>query len=506
MSRLNKTYDELLAEVADLRQKLDEANDTLNAIRSGEIDALVVSALDGEKIYTLKGADYTYRVLLEQMQEGAVILNSGGFILYGNKYLAQLLKCPLEKIIGASPHSFLSPADGAAFDSYIKQSSARNVRGELHMLVTDGSMVPVSVSITTIQIEQEEFRFIVVVDLTEQKSNEEERVRIYKRVDQIFNATPVGICVIDLEGRITQANVSFLRMFDFDEKKVIGKKCNEVLRLDICGTGACPINTLIAGNQIKNYEFSKIISSGKNLYCSVIMVPLMDLKGRITGMIKNFIDITERKELEISFQRLLERERHHISYDLHESLVQMLAGINFKLESIRMKLEKTAPYLDEKLNNTMDLIQDAMSQAKDLSRGLSPVEMKPEGFMDALEELVRATRSTFGVSCIIDTSGKIFFSDNMKATYLYYIILEAINNSIKHTDTKNIYLNFITRGGRLIVSISDDGKGAPQTDTKNNGLGLRIMEYRAHAIGATFELSHNVHGSYQINVSNISLT
>src|SRR4029434_2446324 len=93
---------ESIFELEQLRGRLEEAEETIEAIRSGKVDALVVSGPHGEKIYTLHGADHSYRVLLEDMNEGAATLIPGGAVLYCNKAFAEMLKIPIEKMIGFS--------------------------------------------------------------------------------------------------------------------------------------------------------------------------------------------------------------------------------------------------------------------------------------------------------------------------------------------------------------------------------------------------------------------
>ena len=99
---------QLLAENEELRIRLQEAEETLDAIRSGEVDALVVSGAAGEQIYTLKGADYSYRLLVEDMNEGALTLSAAGEILYANRHFADILKTPLEKIIGTTIYTWIT--------------------------------------------------------------------------------------------------------------------------------------------------------------------------------------------------------------------------------------------------------------------------------------------------------------------------------------------------------------------------------------------------------------
>jgi len=101
------TYQQLLHELAQLKAELhemkyqlEEANDTIEAIRNGEVDALVVKAEDGHQLYTLRSSDQAYRIFVEQMTTGALTLNHDGVILFSNSRFAKMVDLPLEKVVG----------------------------------------------------------------------------------------------------------------------------------------------------------------------------------------------------------------------------------------------------------------------------------------------------------------------------------------------------------------------------------------------------------------------
>jgi signal transduction histidine kinase/ActR/RegA family two-component response regulator len=112
------------ANVNDLRERLREAEETLQAIRSGEVDALVVDGSAGAKVYTLKGAEHPYRLLVEQMSEGAATLLSDGIILYCNRRLAVMLGVPMQKIVGSSIYRFVGGENGEALAKLIEGTAA----------------------------------------------------------------------------------------------------------------------------------------------------------------------------------------------------------------------------------------------------------------------------------------------------------------------------------------------------------------------------------------------
>src|SRR3954447_8122777 len=102
MKMETKTYEELVNEMNSLRIQLEEANDVIEAIRTGQIDALVVQGKKGHELYTLKTADQTYRLFIEQRIEGAVPLDHNGIIVYSNAQLPSMVNVPVSKGIGLS--------------------------------------------------------------------------------------------------------------------------------------------------------------------------------------------------------------------------------------------------------------------------------------------------------------------------------------------------------------------------------------------------------------------
>src|SRR4051812_45678152 len=103
------TPSKLRSELMAVREQLRDARETIDAIRTGQVDALVVSGKDGHQVYSLTGAEQPYRVYIERMQEGAVTVSGEGLILYCNQRFADMLDQPLGKVIGSNLSPSLSP-------------------------------------------------------------------------------------------------------------------------------------------------------------------------------------------------------------------------------------------------------------------------------------------------------------------------------------------------------------------------------------------------------------
>jgi PAS domain S-box-containing protein len=157
--------------VRDLQARLEEAEETLRALRSGEVDAVVASGPEGDRVYTLKGADEAYRVMVENMAEGALTLTPGGLILFSNEQFATLLGVPLERVIGASVHGFVAEEDGARLSALLSGRAA--AKAEVRLKSAAGALAPAQVSANTLSFDGTECVCLIVTDLTEQKRIQE---------------------------------------------------------------------------------------------------------------------------------------------------------------------------------------------------------------------------------------------------------------------------------------------------------------------------------------------
>jgi PAS domain S-box-containing protein len=169
----------------ELRNRLHAAEETVRAIQAGEVDALVVARANGEQVITLAGAELAYRILFDQMNEGAVTLTRDGLIAYCNRRFAEIVRTPLARVIGAPLRRFVPPAEYAAFEVLRQRASKENARGDLRFRTGDGSPVPVAVSFAPLRAEESTDVIGVVGvirDITERAQQEGVRIRLIEQV------------------------------------------------------------------------------------------------------------------------------------------------------------------------------------------------------------------------------------------------------------------------------------------------------------------------------------
>ncbi len=146
----------------------------LDAIRSGRVDALVVPGPEGEQIYTLAGADQSYRIMIETMNEGAIVLSEDGIILYCNRRLADMLRMPIENVIGGSLADLAVPEDEKALEDLMRRAfREEGIKAEMRLSTGRGDLIPVLVSLRHFSSEEKlDAVCMVVTDLTELKKTE----------------------------------------------------------------------------------------------------------------------------------------------------------------------------------------------------------------------------------------------------------------------------------------------------------------------------------------------
>jgi PAS domain S-box-containing protein len=160
-------------EIEELRQRLEEAEDTLRAIRNGEVDALVVEAPEGEVVYTLTTADYPYRLMIDEMNQGAVSVAPDSIILYSNRNFAGILGLDGKNVSGKSFGDFVAPELREQFSKDLHEARTQGVRRDYLLKHHTGREVPVLISFARLQPQTNSIS-IVVTDLTAQKVLEEE--------------------------------------------------------------------------------------------------------------------------------------------------------------------------------------------------------------------------------------------------------------------------------------------------------------------------------------------
>ncbi len=190
-------------ELDELRRRLLEAEETLNAIRGGEVDALVVAGPEGERVFTLRGAEHPYRVMVESMNEGAISLALDGTILYCNGAFARMVDQPLDQVMGHKLEEFVAAPEIASLADLLKRGRSDAIRTEMSLVSSSGVELPAQISVNPIAMDDTKVIGVVITDLSERRGKEhaQEAVRLRDEFLSIAShelRTPLSTLVLHL--------------------------------------------------------------------------------------------------------------------------------------------------------------------------------------------------------------------------------------------------------------------------------------------------------------------
>ena len=212
-------------------------------------------------------------------------------------------------------------------------------------------------------------------------------------------------------------------------------------------------------------------------------------------------DVTDRRRLEKEILEISSREQIRIGQDLHDGLGQHLTGVTFLTRALENKLAALSLPEAAEAAEIGRLVLQALSQTRNLARGVFPVELESNGLVQALIELASTVENLFKISCRFEGDGTILLHDRHLTNHLFRLAQEAINNSVKHGKARQVVIDLRKSGDKTVLAVRDDGVGFPAQGLKTNGLGLRIMHYRAQKIGGSLEIQSAQNGGTIVSCS-----
>jgi signal transduction histidine kinase len=236
-------------------------------------------------------------------------------------------------------------------------------------------------------------------------------------------------------------------------------------------------------------EAEVVDSRGAVIPVQVSTAALESRAGRAPGSVWVLRDISRQRRLEREVVETCERERLRIGRDLHDELGQALTGVSFAGKALEQRAAAGKRVDAEELATIRRLVDEAGGMVRRLSRGLSPVGAGQEGLAEALQELCTATEKMFGVACRLDCSLPVSPGGQVAADHLYRIAQEAVTNAVRHGEPTRIDVRLCPRDEWVELCVADDGRGIGYEGTKEGGMGMRIMRYRAQLLGGRLTIA-----------------
>lgn len=279
------------------------------------------------------------------------------------------------------------------------------------------------------------------------------------------------------DGVITEAHLPPHSEFTLTARAVVGRSIRDLLPPQI-------------GQQAMHYIEKACRTRETQTFTSQYVFPgrAREFQAKVTLCGPNELlavvrDVSEQRLLEKEVLEISNREQTRIGQDLHDGLGQHLTGITFLTRALEHRLMAQALPEAEDAAEIGKLVLQALSQTRNLARGLFPVELESSGLCAGLRQLASTVESMFTISCKVACDENVVVRDRIIQTHLFRLAQEAVNNSVKHGKAKNVKISLEGNDEKAVLGISDDGVGFPQQEIKLKGLGLRIMNYRAQKIG-----------------------
>ena len=427
----SKTKQQLLLEVEDLRKRLEEAEETLRAIRSGEVDALVVSGPQGDRLYTLEGADQSYRILFETMEEGAATLGANGTVLYCNRRLAEMLGSPLEKVIGSSMEEYLSPDDWQSFKNIDKRGTAQ--RREFDLKRGDGSLISALISFGCLEIGVLQGTCMTVTDLTLQKRAEKELRKAHD----------------ELEKRVQERT-----------------------------------EDLVESNKALEFEITKRKQAEEELQQmnETLEVQVQERTEELTASHQRL------QQLSSQLIQAQEKERKRIAAELHDGLLSDLAAIKFLFEGRLMLLKKGRLADTNEFDKITDILQKVMKDARGIMNNLRPSILDEMGLIPTIGWLTQEYQKTYGhIQVLKQVEAVEKDIPDVLMVVMFRVLQEALNNFARHGRGTLVELSLLKSGDTLQLRIQDNGQGF-DVERVQKGLGLESMRERVELSGGEFQI------------------
>ena len=309
-----------------------------------------------------------------------------------------------------------------------------------------------------------------------------------ERFRTVFERAPLGVAMVSLEGQFLKTNRALQEMLGYSEAEMTKRTLADLTSVEDVSREGDPFEELTRGLRgTYKLETRSCRGDGQWIWIQMSVSLIRDHAGQPSYAVALAADVTERRRTEKQMADLMVAEYRRLGQELHDGLIQQIIGLGMMARSLHQKLKAASSPQADAAAELCTLIREAQNQSRAMLRGLRPVEVDANGLMAAIEELVSGTAKWYGVRCTFKCDRPVPVEDNTVATQLFYIAREAVTNAVRHAMAKHIEVSLGSKGKDVTMNVSDDGVGIQQ-DRKAEGMGLRIMRYRAGLIGATLDI------------------
>lgn len=464
----SETFLEVMAQIATLVGHVFERRDTESRLAWSE--TLLRRMTDASRLGFC---------VLDERDESVLYLNQRFREIWGLPYLQESLSpgqlsseaiaAHCRALVSAASVEFqLFPSENSSREGEITLKDGRAIRYFSASVEGDGS-TPLG-------------RMIWHEDVTRHK-------QVEKKFRDLIESAPDAMVIAGQDGRIVLVNAETERLFGYGREELLGQSMEILVPAEKRSAHAAHragfLGNPYARGMGVGLNLHVLRRDGTTFPAEISLSPLSTEEGlMVTATIR---DITERRRLERQLSEAVCREQQALGQELHDGLGGTLTGLSLMSKSLHEKLKAGGSHLAEKAREISEASQAALEAARDLAKGLVPVEVEAPGLMAALDDLAQSAASRLGVSGTFVCASSVHVHDGVLATHLFRIAQEALTNAARHGKARHVCITLRADSKDLLLEIEDDGCGFPQ-DREVRGLGLNTMRHRANVIGGTLQI------------------
>ena len=468
-----------------------------------------------------------------------VSFDRAGRIEEANLAATELLSEPRDLLIGRPFAFYVADLDSLLRHLLYCRTSQQQVKTELQLKSRKGERIPallLSTPITSTARNGALLYQTAVIDLRERKATEEALRAKEAELEAIINRTPFMLTRSTRDLRFRFVSRTYAEMLGRPAEEISGKPIIEIVGKKAFRTILPYVEKVLQGQRVEyETEVSYRGDRPRSMHC--VYTPDRDGKGNVIGWFGSIIDITQRKQAEDALRQaknLLERrvrartaelhsanreledeivrrkglegqiieisdrEQERLSQELHDGLCQQLIAIGFLARANALRLKDHRVVQVEDLEKVAKLINSSVMDARNVAHDLHKEDIEAAEFTYALQDLV--DRKIWRTPCRLELKTDIDLEDDTAASQIYRILREALINANKHARATEIVLEVRRTKNALIFSVRDNGVGFNRKPKASQGLGFRIMDYRAKSIGADLEFESRKKGGTRVAV------
>jgi PAS domain S-box-containing protein len=370
----------------------------------------------------------------------------------------------------------------------------------------------------------------------EHKRDEEALRESEARLRATVEQATAGVARCDTNGRIVFANRTLCKMLGYTESELIGKSVADVTYRDDLKKTMRLFQRMIQLGKPFEVEKRYVRKDGSVLWADVSASAVREPNGKAQSTVAVIVDITARKKVEEVLQRsnealeelvdqrtkalsvanaelkgeierrkglegeileVSDREQDRLAQELHDGICQHLTAVAFMARSVGLRLKNHRVIEVKDIEKIAELVNNAATDTRNLSRALHRFDVDAAGLVEALEDLV--DREMWRTPCRLEVKPSFHLDDDTVAAQLYRIAREAVINANKHAQARQIVVKLERSGQRqMVLSVTDDGVGVRKARNGARGLGFHIMNYRARLMGGQLKVESPEKGGTRV--------